>query len=52
VLYGAPFRAGVYRDTVRAVDLVPTLAAGLGLTVPADVDGRVLRRALVGKPGR
>ena len=52
VLYGAPFRAGVYRDTVREVDLVPTLAAGLGLTVPGDFDGRVLRRALQRDPPR
>jgi len=52
VLYGAPFRAGVYADTVRSVDLVRTLAAGLGLTVPADADGRVLREALKNEQGR
>ena len=52
VLYGTPFRHGVYEDTVRAVDLAPTLAAGLGLTVPADADGHVLREALKDEQGR
>jgi predicted AlkP superfamily pyrophosphatase or phosphodiesterase len=45
VLYGAPFRPGRYEDTVSAVDLAPTLAAGLGLTV-GEVDGHVLGIAI------
>lgn len=41
VLYGPPFRPGRYEETVLAVDLVPTLAAALGIPVPEPVDGVV-----------
>jgi hypothetical protein len=46
VLSGAPFRPGRYDDTVYAVDLAPTLAAGLGITVRGEVDGSVLGIAI------
>jgi predicted AlkP superfamily pyrophosphatase or phosphodiesterase len=46
VLSGAPFRPGAYADTVRVVDLVPTLAAALGIPVPERVDGHVLGEVL------
>jgi arylsulfatase A-like enzyme len=46
VFYGAPFQAGRYDDTVRVVDIAPTLAAALGVTPAEPVDGRVLIRAL------
>jgi hypothetical protein len=52
VLYGAPFRPGRYDDTVYAVDLAPTLAAGLDVPIRGEVDGRVLRRALGGATER
>jgi predicted AlkP superfamily pyrophosphatase or phosphodiesterase len=46
VLFGGSFRPGRYADTVFAVDLAPTLAAGLGVPIPGEVDGRVLTAAL------
>jgi hypothetical protein len=46
VLYGAPFRPGLYRDDARVVDIAPTLAAVLGIVPTERVDGRVLRAAL------
>jgi len=46
VLSGAPFQPGRYDDTVRVVDLVPTLAAGLGIPARGEVDGHVLAKAL------
>jgi hypothetical protein len=52
VLYGAPFRPGVYSDTIRVVDVAPTLAAGLGITVPDGVDGRVLHGVLAARGSR
>ena len=52
VLFGAPFRPGRYEDTVYAVDLAPTLAAGLDVPIRREVDGRVLRSALGGATER
>jgi len=52
VLFGAPFRPGRYDDTVYAVDLAPTLAAGLDVPIRREVDGRVLRSALGGATER
>jgi arylsulfatase A-like enzyme len=46
VLYGTPFRAGRFDNPVAAVDLAPTLAAALGLPVPADLDGVVRWEAI------
>jgi arylsulfatase A-like enzyme len=46
VFYGGPFRPGRYTDTVRVVDLAPTLAAALGVAPAERVDGRVLSQAL------
>ena len=45
-LYGPPFRPGVYRDRCTPADLAPTLAAALGVPVPAQATGRVLKEAL------
>lgn len=50
VLYGLPFRPGRHADTVHTVDLVPTLAAGLGIPVSGPVDGQILVKALVSSP--
>lgn len=52
VLYGAPFRPGRHDDTVSAVDLAPTVAAGLGIPIRGQVDGRVLWSVLRGAGGR
>jgi len=41
LLHGTPFRPGRYEQTVLAVDLVPTLAAALGLRAVERVDGVV-----------
>ncbi|MFQ5818239.1 MAG: hypothetical protein ACE5H2_09850, partial [Terriglobia bacterium] len=46
ILFGAAFRAGVYTARVTPADLVPTLAAALGIRAPAGATGRVLREAL------
>jgi len=51
LLYGAPFAVGRHDDTVRVVDLAPTLAAGVGIRPTAPVDGRVLAAALRGTGG-
>jgi predicted AlkP superfamily pyrophosphatase or phosphodiesterase len=50
LLSGAPFRPGRYADTVRVVDLAPTLAAALGVSPAERVDGRVLSQALRPSP--
>jgi predicted AlkP superfamily pyrophosphatase or phosphodiesterase len=42
VFWGAGVRAGVHRDTVRVVDIAPTLAALLGIRPLEAVDGRDL----------
>lgn len=44
--YGPWFRAGRYGDRVQPADCAPTLAALLGVSMPA-ADGHVLREALV-----
>jgi arylsulfatase A-like enzyme len=41
---GPGIRAGVFPDTVRTVDIAPTLAHLLGVAVPGRVDGRRIRR--------
>ena len=46
LFWGAPFKAGRYADTVRVVDMAPTLAEVLGTRPTERVDGRVLRQAL------
>ena len=46
ILWGAPFRAGRFADTVRTVDLAPTLARVLGIVPLEPLDGHVLRGAL------
>jgi predicted AlkP superfamily pyrophosphatase or phosphodiesterase len=43
VFVGAGFSAELRDEPVRTVDLAPTLAAMLNLTLPADLDGRDLR---------
>ncbi len=42
VFWGAGVAAGVVRSQASPVDVAPTLAALLGLEVPADLDGRAL----------
>jgi hypothetical protein len=44
--YGAPFKAGVYRDQVEPIDLAPTFAVLLGINKPTNSTGRVLTQAL------
>ena len=46
LLWGAPFRAGQYRERASTVDIAPTLAAVLGLAPLEPVHGRVLHEAL------
>ncbi len=46
ILFGAPFRPGTYPQTVRVVDLAPTLARVLRVEPAEALDGRVLTPAL------
>jgi arylsulfatase A-like enzyme len=46
IFYGAPFRAGVRRDSARVVDIAPTLAHVLGVSPGERLDGVVLSRIL------
>jgi arylsulfatase A-like enzyme len=46
IFYGPWFERGRYNDTVRVVDMAPTLAQILGVTPTEQLDGRVLERAL------
>ena len=45
VFWGPPFKPGLFPDTVRVVDMAPTLAAALGVTPLEKLDGRVLTQA-------
>ncbi len=45
ILFGSAFRAGVYAGRVSPADVVPTLAAALGIRVPR-ATGRLLREAI------
>lgn len=42
VLWGGPFRPGVYNSPCQPIDLQPTLAALLGLAQPSDAQGEPL----------
>ncbi len=46
MFWGAPFQIGAFADTVRVVDMAPTLAKVLGVTPLEKLDGRPLLRAL------
>ena len=46
LFYGPPFRPGRYPDTVRVVDMAPTLAAAIGVSPSGVLDGHVLKAAL------
>jgi arylsulfatase A-like enzyme len=46
ILFGRPFAPGRYADTVRVVDIAPTLARVANLTPAERLDGRVIQRAL------
>ncbi len=46
LLFGPPIRSGTYATPCSPADLVPTLAAVLGIEVPTGVTGRVLNEAL------
>jgi len=48
VLAGPGVRAGAKLEAAQIVDVVPTLLTLMGLSVPAEVDGQVLREALAG----
>jgi predicted AlkP superfamily pyrophosphatase or phosphodiesterase len=50
ILMGPRIKAGEYREAATPADLAPTLAALMGVAMPA-VDGRVLGSALVGTRG-
>jgi len=45
-LYGLPFQAGTYRNSVEPIDLAPTLASLLGINAPTHSVGRVLTEAI------
>lgn len=46
IFFGAPFRQGMYPQTVRVVDMAPTLARALGVNPMERLDGVVLGAAL------
>lgn len=46
IFWGGAFKSGVYRAPVQPVDLVPTIAAALGITQPSDVEGKPLASAI------
>jgi Type I phosphodiesterase / nucleotide pyrophosphatase len=46
LLYGPPFRQGVFESPVESVDVAPTLARSLGLAPPSSAVGRVLEALL------
>jgi arylsulfatase A-like enzyme len=41
---GPGIRAGIFAETVRTVDIAPTLARLLGVSVPSKIDGRRIKR--------
>jgi len=45
LLHGNPFRPGGWIEAAAIVDIAPTLLYLLGLTIPAEMDGRVLLEA-------
>lgn len=46
IFWGAPFRTGIHPQTVRVVDMAPTLARVLGLAPHEKLDGVALTAAL------
>ncbi len=46
IFFGAQFRAGMHQQTVRVVDMAPTLARALGVTPLERLDGVTLNAAL------
>jgi arylsulfatase A-like enzyme len=46
IFWGAGVKPGAYRQTVRTVDLAPTLAAILGVKPTEALDGRVLKQVI------
>ncbi len=46
VLFGLPFRPGLYHGRSEPVDMVPTMASVLGINAPSHATGRVLVEAL------
>jgi arylsulfatase A-like enzyme len=49
IFYGAGFRPGRQSEDVEAIDIAPTLAALLGMPVPAAATGSVLSQVLAPK---
>jgi arylsulfatase A-like enzyme len=48
VFWGPAFKPGHYTNTVRVVDMAPTLATVVGVTPTERLDGHVLWEALSG----
>jgi predicted AlkP superfamily pyrophosphatase or phosphodiesterase len=46
VLWGGRFRPGIYTVPCQPIDIVPTLAAALGLTQPSGAEGQPLAQAV------
>ncbi|MEX2527703.1 MAG: alkaline phosphatase family protein [Gemmatimonadota bacterium] len=46
IFYGAPFHARVFRGEAAPTDIAPTLSSLLGISPPAQADGRVLYEAV------
>lgn len=46
IFWGKAFKRGVYRNTVRMVDVAPTLSSVFGINPPPLAEGRVLTEAL------
>ena len=52
ILAGPGVKAGTHLDGANIMDLTPTLLHAMGVGVPADLDGKVLREAFeAGSPG-
>jgi arylsulfatase A-like enzyme len=46
MLYGSDIREGVQLDPAQIYDVIPTALYLLGLPIPADWDGQVLKKAI------
>ena len=47
IFFGPQFKAGSYKETVRTVDIAPTLARAVGVMPSEKLDGVALTRALL-----
>lgn len=46
VLFGSPFKPGIYYNDARLIDLAPTLSSVLGIIAPSGSEGRALSYSL------